>query len=236
MYCIKSKSTYARGPYTWKETYIHGKRPMYMKRDMCWIKSRETYAKGLYTWKETYNSNLYTWQETHCGTSSRSHCIHSKSTHARGPYTWKETYKRDLYTWKEICTASSPNQLTQEAHIHGKRPIYMERDLCTWKETCAGSSPGWLTQKAYIRGKRLIIATYTHDKRLTAARVRAVTVSIPNKLTQEAHIHGRRPKYMKRDLYTWKETCGALSAKRLTQEGYMHWKRLIIATVHMKRD
>jgi len=53
-----------------------------------------------------------------------------------------------------------------------------------------------------MRVKRLIIATYTRDKRLTAARVRAVTASIPNGLTQEAHIHGRRPTYMKRDLRT----------------------------------
>jgi len=147
--CQKRPMYMKKDLYTWKETYMHEKRPINMKRD-----------------------DQYMRRDCVVGEGHLLRIVGAK----RDLHTWKETHQRDrqteTYISKENGTCAT-SWVSKETYLHEKRPIYMKRDLYTWKETykhekweeTVWSVRGtcfapWISKETYIHEKR-----HTKDKK-----------------------------------------------------------------------
>jgi len=174
-----------RDLYTWKETYVHEKRPT----------------------KETYTNKKRPTKETHwvCHTSrlirSAQLAVQKRLVYMKRDLQKRPTesvthpdlsgprnlqFKRDLYTWKET-------------HNHAKKPIHMKRNPQTrpkkqyeWKEAYIHETQP--TKVMYKYEKRHVYMKRDLGKRPTDSSA-YLSASDPRKL------------HVKSDVYIWKETC-----------------------------
>jgi len=170
--------------------------------------------------------DLYTWKETYIHEKRRIkrpmlHTFHTCCTY----FVLVAHISYLLHTFYTCCThfihvTASPKETythQNSTHIHEKRPIYMRRDLYTGKETYK-SDPCCTQITASPEGTYIYIwhETHMHKKRPIHMERDNTHEKRRTKVTHVAHIS-----YIKRNLYTWKET-------------YTHEKRRIKAT-HVAR-